>query len=272
MSNSPERIPSEKTAQLYYLENNKKKRGGFWERNGIIITALFLCLIFAAIGAYLTIDMITVGASVAGDAYITEKENRAEEVYQQFYQRSYEIAEKKHHVSNKTTITIGTLREQAKIEVLKVSDVEYVTEDKLNGNWLKDLFVGNLVSWLEVPGHGVFTVDLQSGEFIIDDDRQYVLIRVPTPALTEFTIETEHVEVLYFNDSGIFDHSTECGVDTAEKQLKSAHLTMLQEMSSNQTFYSLAQENTRDILTNLVKQLNPDKPDLIVEVEFMDLE
>ena len=128
----------------------------------------------------------------------------------------------------------------------------------------------DVVSWLEVPGYGVFTVDLQSAEFIIDNERGYVLIRLPYPELSEFTIDYENVEVLNFEDSGIFKNSAKVGEDLARKQLQSAELTMRQSVNSNQKYYQAAENDATNILLNLVKQLNPQIENLVVDVEFIE--
>ncbi len=217
------------------------------------------------------------GTAAAAASFQTAKEQSAEEAYQHFYDKSYAAAEKAHHVSNRVSISIGGLREEQKLEVLKVSDVAYETPRPKDQNWFNSLIAGitgifasDVISWLEVPGSGVFTVNLQAGEFILDDARQYVLIRVPDPELTEFAIDYENVELLLFEEGGAFKNSAKYGVDKAMEQLQSAELTMMQNMNNNQEFYKRAREATEKMLVNLVRQLNPQLPDLVVEIEFID--
>ena len=54
------------------------------------------------------------------------------------------------------------------------------------------------------------------------------------------------------------------------EQLESAELTMMQNVNNNQEFYKRAMESAEKMLVNLVKQLNPQSPNLVVEVEFID--
>ena len=175
------------------------------------------------------------------------------------------------------SITIGNLREEQKLEVLKVSEVTYETPQPKDQGWFEELvtsitgiFAADVVSWLEVPGNGVFTVNLQASEFIIDEERKYVLIRVPNPELTEFTIDYENVELLLFEEGGAFKNSAKYGVDKAIEQLQSAELTMMQKVNNNQEFYKRARESTEKMLVNLVTQLNPQLEDLVVKVEFIN--
>lgn len=238
----------------------------------IVISALLLCL-----SVYWIMDTFAVGTGAAMDSFGAAKDEAAEEAYQFFYDKSYKAAEEAHHVSNNVSITIGDLREEQKLEVLKVSDVAYETPTPKDKGWLDGMiesitgiFDAEVVSWLEVPGNGVFTVNLQAGEFIIDEARQYVLIRVPVPKLTEFAIDYENVELLLFEEGGAFKNSAKYGVDKAMEQLESAELTMMQNVNNNQEFYKRAMESAEKMLVNLVKQLNPQSPNLVVEVEFID--
>ncbi len=258
-------------------ENLKRaSQPSFWKRNKTTIFALVLCVFFAAFAGFFMLDSLTVGALAAKDQYSTVKNSIAEATESEFYERSYSFAEKQHHVSNDVSITIGTLQEQAKLEVLTISEVEYVTpddEEKKNifetiANTVTGWFKSDVISWLEVPGHGVFTVDLQSAEFIIDNQRQYVLIRVPRPELTNFTIDYSNVQLLKIEDNGLFKNSAKVGEDVAREQLQSAELSMRQNANTNQAFYKSACDSTEKILKTLVAQLNPKLPGLTIDVEF----
>ena len=254
------------------------KTPGFWRKNRLIIFMLILCLFFALFAIFFLTDSITIGALAAKEQYLTVKENVAKQTEDTIYDLSREYAEKQHHVSNSVSITLGTLQEQAKLEVLKISEVEYVTQEskaykniitKIAGT-VSDLFRSNVISWLEVPGYGVFTVDLQSAEFIVDNQRQNVIIRVPKPDLTSFTLDYKNAQWLKIEDNGLFKNPTKVGEDIAREQLQSAELKMRQNANSNQAFYQSACDSTQKILRTLVTQLNPNIPNLTVNVEFFD--
>lgn len=242
----------------------------------VIVITLVLALVFIRIDVVLFTNAIGSASGSAASAYDSAKEKTVETVYQYYYQKSYDQAESEHHVSNEVTIELGTLQETSRLEVLKVSDVVYeISEEKADGipvlSWLHDAFTGDtstVTTWIEVPGSGVFTVDLQAGEFIVDNERKYVLIRVPRPELTNLAIDYSNVEQLVFEEDGM--HSAAAGADIAESMMKDAKLDLQQNIGSNQEFYESAEAATKSLLSNLVKQLNPEVEGLTVDVEFMD--
>lgn len=269
--------PTDELMVNEHQNKSKKKKFEGLSRKQFNLGALAISALLLCFCVYMILDTFTIGTGAAMDSFSTAKDEAAEEVYQFFYDKSYNAAEKAHHVSNNVSISIDDLKEEQKLEVLKVSDVAYETPDPKDPNWFEGLiasitgmFDAEVVSWLEVPGNGVFTVDLQAGEFIIDEERQYVLIRIPSPELTEFAIDYENVELLLFEEGGVFKNSAKYGVDKAVEQLQSAELTMMQNVNNNQEFYKRARESTEKMLVNLVKQLNPRLPDLRVEIEFID--
>lgn len=266
----------EKNSNKCHTKSPKKKEDKVLRRRvvlgSLVVSAMLLCLC-----VYWIMDTFSIGTSAAIDSFDEAKDEAMNEAYQVFYDMSYDAAEKSHHVSNNVSISIGDLQEEQKLEVLKVSDVTYETPEPKDEGWfdalianITGIFNAEVVSWLEVPGNGVFTVNLQAGEFIIDEDRQYVLIRVPNPELTEFSIDYENVELLLFEEGGAFKNSAKYGVEKAMEQLQSAELTMMQKVNNNQEFYKRARESTEKMLVNLVRELNPQLPDLVVEIEFID--
>lgn len=190
-------------------------------------------------------------------AYNAEKER----TYQKRYNSYKSTVEKKYHVSNRVSIYIENLREEQKLEVLKVSDVEFIIEDKRDNPQ-------NITSWLEVPGEGTFVINLKAGEYIIDNERKHVLIRVPYPELTNVVIDYSGVKKLLFKDNDWFNGSYREGEELARRQLNNAELLIKKEFISNQNYYLNAQKAAKTTIETLVKQLNPDVLDLTVEVEF----
>ncbi len=176
------------------------------------------------------------------------------------------------------TLTIEDVQQISKLEVLQVTNITYITPEEDDAGVLEsivstvtDLFVADAIMWLKVPGTAVFTVDLSVAEFIVDSERSYVLIRIPTPEISEFTIDYGNVEPLYFKDGGILSGNTaKVGVEKAEEYLKNAELELRSDITSNQRFYQSACTAAQTILTNLVKEFNCDVEDLTVEVEFLE--
>ena len=134
-------------------------------------TFLYIVLIiaFIAMSKFLLDSTVQVGTTAAMNSYLSTFESEKESTYQTLFQYYYDEAKNKYLVSNRVGISVGDMKETANLEVLKVSDVEYIIEDQKDG----------ITSWLEVPGEGTYIVNLQAAEFVIDNDNSYVLVRAP---------------------------------------------------------------------------------------------
>ena len=247
--------------ELVPSKKNLNKLMPVIEKYGQGIAIILLLIVIAPI-VILWIDIMSSGAKALADGYKEAYEEQKNATYQEYYNKNKNSAEEKFYVSNTVSIYVGDLKEEQKLEVLKVSDVEFIIEDK-NSN------EGNVVSWLEVPGEGTFVVDLKAGEYVIDNDRAHVLIRVPYPELTNVAIDYANVRKILFKDAkGIFNGSYKEGEELAKRQLSQAELLIKKEFMSNQNFYLNAQDAAISTIKTLVKQLNPEVENLVVDVEF----
>lgn len=229
-------------------------------RAGVILAAIGIYAILICLCVYFITDSLTVGARTVTDAFDAAKDIAASERYQSFYDRSFEKAEKEHHVSNRAAITLGNLRREQKLEVLQVQNVIY-QEGYYEGSNTKKA----PDSLLEVPGKGIFTVNLKAAEYIIDDEMQYVLIRVPKPELGEFKLEEDGITFIKELED---KKNVQDGIKLTQNQYKDAELNMKREMLHSQELYKRAETSAEAILENLVRQLNPNVPELEVEIEF----
>ena len=155
------------------------------ERNTIMATLILISAAVVIIGIFLIQKAVSIATTSATDAFSEALDNQREETYQHFYQTSCDIAEEKNHVANEVTITVEEVRKESRLEVLQVSDIEYVYNE------------GNTKIWTAIRGHGVYTVDLSLSEFIVDNDRQYVLARVPRPQLNTAGLDYEYNNYLF---------------------------------------------------------------------------
>lgn len=235
---------------------DKGKKSKKLEIIGIVF--LVVVIMCAALGLN---NYITKGVEAAEESYTTTKTATVEEIKQQQYQKAFEAAEERYHTSNDVSIVVGALSEEAKLEVLEVYDVQYVIEDETENE-------GNIISWLEVPGKGTFTIDLKASEFIIDNERRYVLVRVPEPELTECTIIYKDVKRLLF-ENDMFNESIAVGETVAQKQLNEGYLLIEKSFASNTQYYDSAITAAESMIINLIKSLNMEILDLEVEIEFM---
>ena len=194
--------------------------------------------------------------------YENSKNNTSEKIKTDTYNAVYGAAEQANHVSNRVTITLENIRERADLEVLEVeSSYLYKSDatDKSNG----------LTIWYKIPGKGSFTVDMRMAEYIIDNERHQVHVLAPAPAITKFEERNEAIEELFYKDDRfIVNGSVKQGTQIANKMLIAARQQMLTDLNINQRYFKAAEDSAVRLITNIIKALNPEMPDLKVTVEF----
>ena len=202
------------------------------------------------------------GTRAVKTAFDREKKSAEESVYHGYYEEGFKAGEEAYHVKNRAVITLGNIRETANLEVLSVSDIAFMIENPNSEN-------RNILSWVEVPGTGVFTVNLAAGEFLVDDERAMVFVRVPKPELLLMNINIDHenIKVLRFVSNAL-QSSVKDGEQLAGKQLNEARTRIQEDISSNLQYYEFAEKSARTLLENLIRAVNSDIPELKVEIEF----
>ncbi len=248
-----------KNASSKGVEAQRKKAPKLKKGTSTAIIYVF-ALIMGAITIYLATGIIGAGAAALSESYNAAYDSEKNAAYQAQYDKYFARAESDYHVSNRVAITIGDLKEVSKLEVLKVSDVEYIIEEGADNS-------NGITSWLEVPGQGTYVVDLQAAEFIVDDELASVKVRATYPELTNISIDYANVQKLFFKND-ILNDSYKVGEELAQRQLNSADMLIKKEFASNERFYLSAQDAAVSTIQCLVRQLNPQNPDLDVEVEF----
>lgn len=228
----------------------------------ITVFAFVASIITVIASIFLVKEAIQKGAAAAYDAFKTSEKQVEENIYNEFYERSRQSAEENYHVSHRTAITIGNIREKANLQVLSVSAVGYSIQEQSDNH--------AATAWLKVTGTGTFTVNLQAGEFLVDNERQYVLARVPKPDLTSF--KTDKTESLLYEDGswGPFNGDNGTGSDLAQMQVQEALSDARDSIVSNERFYKSAEASAKSMIENLIRALNPDVENLNVEIEFME--
>ncbi|MEE1274365.1 MAG: hypothetical protein UHI81_07665, partial [Olegusella sp.] len=112
-----------------------------------------------------------------------------------------------------------------------------------------------------------FTVNLKAGEYIIDEARQTVTIRLSEPVLKNFGVDYANIALLHYEDGS---RTTESGgISQLRDNLRESEGRLRSNTVGNQYYYKRAEESARNMITTMVKQLNPDRPDLKVVVEFV---
>ena len=212
---------------------------------------VFLCV--------LLLLLFNSGINVLFDNYEETYSAEKDSAYQAQYTKYYDRAEKKNHVSNEISISINELEEIADLEVLTVSDTECITQNADKSN-------GNVTSWVKASGTGTYTVNLKDAEYVVDAGRSYVLIRLPSLEIKN--IRLDQLEDILFKKEGIGNGNFKEGVAQNMHEEEYALQAITASIEANQYFYEYAENAAISTIKRLVTQLNPDVPDLTVEVEF----
>lgn len=235
-----------------------------------VLITLGLIVLIAAL-AVLTVIR---GLGSLQQSYASAKDETARRVSERYREAIYDAVEDHWHTSNRATISLGNIREESELEVLMVDDVDYVIDPKTDDgipviSWFQDLVdgEGDTGMWLRVPGKGTFTVNLKAGEYIIDEARQTVTIRLSEPVLKNFGVDYANIALLHYEDGS---RTTESGgISQLRDNLRESEGRLRSNTVGNQYYYKRAEESARNMITTMVKQLNPDRPDLKVVVEFV---
>lgn len=215
-------------------------------------------IIIIAVIAQLFLGLIA-GVYFYRTGYQNAKINTTNKIRQDAYNTVYKQSETSHHTSNRASIMLDGIREKADLDVLEI-DTSYIyvsdEEDKARAQTI----------WYKIPGTGTYSIDLKMTEFIIDNDRQHVLVKAPVPAVTKFS-EKKAQELEYRDDRFIIKGNVAEGETTARKMLFKAHTEMMKGLESNQEYLDAAESSARKLITNIIKSLNP-SIDLTVTVEF----
>lgn len=228
----------------------------------IVGTLSIILIVFIVLCILTTGGTVSSGAKTAEAVFLDKKNAVAEEIKEEFYNTAFEKAEQHYHVSNDVEINIADVRETAKLEVLAVSVTEYSIADKTDND-------ANITSWLEVPVNGVYTVDLQAGEYLVDRARKTVTIRLPSPVLEHVDIDDEHVVSRFFKNDWLNDSQAE-GSALHARQRKEAFEKAKDEMRSNVSYIESAENSAKILISDLVQKVNSEIPGLVVEVEFLE--
>ena len=231
--------------------------------------AIIAVIAFAFINVFLVRATINKAADQAYDSFNSTKNEIASNVYKAFYQKAFDAAEETHHISDNTTIVLENIKKVQLLEVLQVSDQICEIWGDDSNETLDGFIKEDIESWIVLSGSGVFTVNLNYAEFITDNTQQYVLVRVPTPHLTHFSLDDGNEVQFEFKSSLNRFSSVDTGETVMRIQRGNAVEKMWHNIENNQILLQAAKESTEKILRSLIVQLNPHLPNLTIEFEFV---
>ena len=224
----------------------------------IVVCAIFITAVCVFFSIQYWGQAMSASANAIAEAYDSTKDSVVAEKRHELWERGRTKGKAENHTRNRGTISIDEIRETANLEVMKVSDIVYITGDD-----------EGTPPWLKATGTGVYTVNLAAGEYLIDDERQYVLVRVPRPELA--TVNIDDAEQLLIKDNKIFfNGSISEGEDRARTQRAEAQIKLLERIEANQIFYQNAEKSAKALIESLVRKFNSKVENLKVDVEFFD--
>lgn len=226
---------------------------------------------------FLVLMLLAFGTFVLGvqRTYHSAKDAAKQKTAENYYNAALELSESAHHLSNDITIQIQGITEIRNLEVLNVflTDYQIWPEQETSGGVLDivvDPLIGDAEAWIRFDGIGIFTVSLQNADFILDEQRKSVLVRVPSPVMERVLIQQDEDDVLYTSDAGLFNNASDTGQQLVLSLTQKAQQDMTAKARSNPEYYAQAKGSAEKTIIQLIKNLNPDLPDLTVEVEFID--
>lgn len=243
------------------IEKEQKKK----RRNRVKwIKTLMICAIIILAGAssFMIYKAFTGACEAASIAYASTFQDTKNETSNAIYGAVSSYAENKYHVSNDAIITIDEVKETANLEVFRASTAVYNISDD---NSRCTVYYGT----------GIFTVNLKEAEYVIDNERNYVLVRIPSPTLNTPVAIDDHkiIEPKYDGDifeTFVFNGSSQDGVEMGVSDRSAGQTKLEKEIRSTQIFYDYARTSAENMIQELVINFNPDVDDLTVDVEFTD--
>lgn len=239
----------------------RKKKKPSKNANTFVICAI---VVIVTIIIVLSLETWSKAVTALTNGYMTSYQSTEEETYNSWYEKFFEKAENEYHLSNRVSIAVEKIKATATLEVLAVQDTEFVAEEAGDNE-------ENIVTWLSVPGEATYTVNLKEAEFIVDSNRAYVLVRVPSPVLGDIQIKHNNVKHLFY-DNDFKNEGIQEGFHLAKSLEDEAVKKMRIEFESHERYAKSAKAAAESAIELLVRQFNTGVDDLTVDVEFFDVD
>ena len=190
-------------------------------------------------------------------------DSTAKEEYQSTYDSYVHMGETAFHTSNRAEIIVGPALETSDLEVLTVCATVLVP------NSPKNIFE-------EFTGASCFSVNLKAAEYMIDEERRTVYIRIPEPQLQELVnLCEENLRVFNLKSDGKISTtiqnltgSIRDGESEAVAMRDEASTIILSSLKNETAYVNEAKNNAKSIISTLVHELNPTVDNLRVVVDF----
>ncbi len=233
--------------------------------NSIII--IFIIAVFVAAGIIFMRKAFARAKEASENTFSKVYEKTKQDTYDKFKQQAFEYFEHENHVKNRGTITIGNIKEENLLEVLSVSDSWVKISDPNESN-------DNTTRWVEFNATGVYTVDMNVSEFIIDDYNNFVLVKLKTPQLNHVALDDSSIEIYnydyetgFLKINGDYKKGTEMAIDDRAEALSK----LTEQLENNDENLSKAKISAENLIKTFIKNVNTDiiLTDNDIQVEFI---
>lgn len=244
-------------------ENNHAEKKDI--KSTLIIISIVVSIILVLVIVYMLTNSITDSAKSAVDSFNSSYEQTKKDTYNEFYNAAYLNAEKDNHVSNRESIVIDQIKKISNLEVYKAYDTEYV---------INEYSTNKYESWYELNGSCTYFIDLQKSEFLVDQERNAITIRIPDPE-QKYDIDVPK-RLLFADDTITFlwwdtnNGSTIIGIDDAHNSEVEGREKIKNYFINNETLINNAKNSAVKVLTNLVEGVNSKVENLTVTIEFLE--
>ncbi len=240
------------------LEKKHGKKGTIF----IIVLIVFILVL----SGWFWRSAISNGAKALYRNFEYMKNKSEEESYDKYFEEAKEKAIKDFQSTNELFVTISNIKETADLQVYSVIERVVITQtedeeknDKIN-------------YWIMYEGRGIYSVNMQISEFIIDQDNHYVLARIPRP---ELNIERVGEDKILINTDKHFANFINNGSDKRGSEIsrnaRDRGMDKIQQnIENNLDYYQKAEHFAKEQVERLIRLFNPSIDDLEVEVLFLD--
>ena len=226
----------------------QKNKGSVFKAVLIIVT--ILCI---AGSVLLLLKFAATAQNACDENFRTAYDKTKDETYSKYEEKAHKANEEKYHTSNRATISVGNIKEENTLEVLSVSD-----------SWVKisdpDQEGDKTRRWVEFNATGVYTVDMSTSEFIIDDYNKYVLVKLKTPQLNRISLDNNTKAYLYKYEKGFFElnGNYDSGVKMMLNDRAEALDKLTEQLENNDGNLQKAENSTIMLIRTLIKNVNPE--------------
>lgn len=237
------------------------------KKAGIIIPIILVVLLFVAVIVVAKIDVLQTTDIVLDEGYTKYEQLKNENLLDDNNQHIIDYSK-----SDKVCVSFA---ENKLMEVEYYLDEAYTnkideTAYLMPGDTIYFKYIGakaNSEAWYKIIGTGVFTVDMALAEIIVDEERNYILIRVPQPTLQPNLFNVK-MEEFHFDSRG-FEGIAVGGALAAKAQMEGCE-NIKNKILASQAYYDCAKSAAVAQLVKMAEDCNPDIK-IKVDVEFFDM-